>query len=385
MKTIVQLVFLVLIAACSTKNPHESVQNTQKDIDSLYLSKLQLQGVNVRFVKFSNRNIQPIIHANGIVKPLPESKAEVSSHIRGKVERIFVREGMRVSKGQAILSISSFELLDLQNEYAAAKADAEFQKAEFDRQETLTKKNMGVLAEFQSSKARYHAAVVKEKMLLHKLELIGLDKSSLTDPVHAQIKPVFIIKAPLDGFINRLQVHIGSLVETETILAEIMNTSMLQAEIYVYEKDANWMTEGLPVSMSFNGNPDFEIQGKIGFINRAIDPESKTITLHVNFEKPPRSEIHADMSLRAEIKGKSVSSNGWCVPLGTLYDDGNKSFIFVSNSEADSLIKMKRLAVNVIQKDEEFAMLEPKPAFNSNWIIADNNVLSLEAERKKNE
>ncbi|GAB1448045.1 hypothetical protein MASR2M44_10500 [Bacteroidota bacterium] len=385
MKTILQLTVLFLVAACSSETPKENGPSTKRDIDSLTLSKKQLQGVNVRFTHFSKQNIQPIIHANGIIKPLPESKAEISSHIAGKVERIFVREGMKVSKGQPILSISSFELLELQNEYAAAKADAEFQKAEYERQETLTKKNMGVLAEFQNSKARYQAAVVKEKMLLHKLELIGIGKAVLNDPVKGQISPVFTITAPLDGYINKLQVHIGTLVESQTILAEIINPTLLQAEVYVYEKDAAWITEGLPVSMNLAGSPGLELQGKVSYINRALDPETKTITLHVNFEKRPLSEIHADMTIRAEIKGKTEAGNGWCVPLSTLFDDGSKTFLFVSNSISDSLVHMKRIQVKVQRRDEDYAMLEQHSSFKLDWEIADNNVLSLEAERKKNE
>ncbi len=129
-------VILFALASCTAD---KKVQETpiKKDPDLLVLSQQQLKGVNVAFTRFTERQIRPIIHANGVIKLLPESKAEVSSHISRKVEKIFVREGMRVSKGQALMQISSFEALELQNEYVAALSDAEFQAVEFKRQEEL--------------------------------------------------------------------------------------------------------------------------------------------------------------------------------------------------------------------------------------------------------
>jgi biotin carboxyl carrier protein len=133
------IVILISMASCTADKKVQEIP-VKKDPDLLVLSQQQLKGVNVEFTKFSERQIRPLIHANGIIKLLPESKAEVSSHIAGKVDKIFVREGMRVTKGQALIQITSFEALELQNEYVAALSDAEFQAVEYKRQEELMQK-----------------------------------------------------------------------------------------------------------------------------------------------------------------------------------------------------------------------------------------------------
>lgn len=142
--------------------------------DTVRLTANQLKTVNIDLVDFEKRALKPIIYANGVIRLLPDSRAEVSSHIAGKIDRIFVREGQPVRKGQPIVRLSSFELLELQNDYAAAHADVEFLEAEYKRQDELRKSNIGVLAQFQSADAKLKAARARELALKDKLTIIGV-------------------------------------------------------------------------------------------------------------------------------------------------------------------------------------------------------------------
>ena len=166
MKNIFGAIILLMLLACNSEKPSTNTTATyKKDIDSLTLTQTQISGVNIKFAQFTPRIIKPLIYANGAIKLLPESKAEVSSHISGKVEQIFVREGMFVKKDQVLLSMSSFDALELQNEYVSAKNEAEFQKVEYERQAALKKRNMGVLADYQATRSKYQSAIIKEKTL----------------------------------------------------------------------------------------------------------------------------------------------------------------------------------------------------------------------------
>lgn len=383
MRTLFIIALVALFTSCSEQSQQQATH--KKDIDSLTLTQQQLKGVNVKFVQFAEREIKPVIHANGTIKLLPESKAEVSSHISGKVERIMIREGMFVKAGQALLSISSFELLELQNEYATAKNDAEFLRVEFERQEALQQKKMGVLADYQSAKSKYQSAVIKEKTLKQKLELLGIHAQSFANMSNPDVQRLMVIRAPFDGFVNKLNVHVGSLVETETILAEIINPDALQAEVYVYEKDAEQVTEGLPVQLNFVQSGIAPVQGKILFVSRALDPVNKTITLHVQFAKPKGEQIHADMNVKALITGLSLTKSNRAVPGTAIYDDGTNRFIFITGDATKEQVELKKVRVEVIHEDDSFVVVNPILEIPANCWIADHNVLAIEAERKKNE
>jgi cobalt-zinc-cadmium efflux system membrane fusion protein len=378
---------IALLAACSsnTKKEETSTNTYTKDKDSITLTQQQLKGVNVKFAKFTPRIIKPIIHANGVIKLMPESKAEVSSHISGKVERIFVREGLFVNKNQVLCSINSFDVLELQNEYVSAKNESEFQLVEFERQAALKNRNMGVLADYQATKSKYQSAVIKEKTLKQKLEIIGIDTKIFNDLSNPNIQKNLAIKAPFSGYINKLNVHAGSLVQTETILAEIIDPTQLQAEVYVYEKDAEYLQEGLPVTLNFVQKGITPIIGKVLFVSRALDPVNKTITLHVQFSVPKNEDIHADMNLKAVITGISNNNPLMAIPSTSIYDDGDNKYIFVTTDPSKNQVGMKKFRVEIVNEDEGYTVIRSIQKLPKNCWVADNNVLAVEAERKKYE
>jgi RND family efflux transporter MFP subunit len=301
------------------------------------------------------------------------------------VDKIFVREGMRVTKGQALIQISSFEALELQNEYVAALSDAEFQAVEYKRQEELMQKKIGVLADFQSSKARYQAALAKEHALEQKLSLIGIASSGLSLKNNEIMQKSITIKSPINGFVNTLSLHLGSLVTAETILAEIIDPDQTQAEVYVYEKDAEFIAEGLPVQIEFTQLGIPVVEGKILYVSKALDPNNKTITLHVSFQKPTKDLYLANMNIKATIQGVIEKKSNYNVPATALYDNGDATYLFLTSDPKSSTVSLRKTRVEVEQAGESFVSIRTeKPLSQALWI-ADNNVLSLEAERKKNE
>jgi cobalt-zinc-cadmium efflux system membrane fusion protein len=385
MKYILASVMILFALASCTADKKVQETPIKKDPDLLVLSQQQLKGVNVAFTRFTERQIRPIIHANGVIKLLPESKAEVSSHISGKVEKIFVREGMRVAKGQALMQISSFEALELQNEYVAALSDAEFQAVEFKRQEELMQKKIGVLADYQSSKARYQSALAKEHALEQKLSLIGISSSGLSLKNNEIMQRNITIKSPINGFVNTLSLHLGSLVTAETILAEIIDPDQTQAEVFVYEKDAEFVAEGLPVQIEFMQMGIPSVEGKILYVSRALDPTSKTITLHVSFPKPSKEVYLANMNIKATIQGIIEKKSNYSVPSTALYDNGDATYLFLTNDPKSNNVSLRKTCVEVEQAGDSFVSIRTETPLSQQLWIADNNVLSLEAERKKNE
>lgn len=376
---------ILLITACSSEKK-QAKTTPKQNTDSLTLTQQQLQGINVDFVTLEERKLQPVIFANGTTTLLPESKAQVSSHISGKVEQLFVREGMQVRKGQSLLSISSFALLELQNQFADAHNEADFLEAEFRRQDELRKSNIGVLADYQNVKAKLAAAKSRENIFRTKLELVGINPSSLLQNGRIQPRSTVTINAPIDGFIFRLFPNVGSLVQPETVLAEVLNPNRMQAKVYVYEKDAALVEEGQPVELSFVQPGIPKVTGRILYISRALDSDNRAITLHVAFDKPATREmILNDMSLKARIIGASEEETGNTLPRTALYHDGDRHYVFVTTQPKANQVALRKLRVEVLRGDEEYVAIQPVERLPAQAFMANHNVLALEAERKKNE
>ena len=127
------------------------------------------------------------------------------------------------------------------------------------------------------------------------------------------------------------------------------------------------------------------ITGKVLFVSRALDPVNKTITLHVQFSLPKNEEIHADMNLKAVITGVSTNKPLMALPSTTIYDDGDNKYIFVAMNPEANQVGMKKFRIEILNEDEGYTVIKSIQKLPENCWVADNNVLAIEAERKKYE
>jgi membrane fusion protein, heavy metal efflux system len=328
--------------------------------------------------------LQPVIYANGTVDLLPDSKAQVSSQIEGKIEQIFVREGQSVRKGQPLARLSSFQLLELQNDYAAAHSDVEFLRAEYNRQDELRRSNVGVLANYQATDAKLKAAIARERSLKSKLELLGIGTASIAAGKDPSLTSSMVVRSPIGGFVFKFHQNIGSTVNPQTLLAEIINPDRVQANISVYEKDAPYVREGQTVELTFPSGSAGAVQGRIAYISRSLDNENRAITLHVNFQRP-RTAVLADMNVQARLVGSGQRVSANTLPRTAILDDGEAHFVFVTSQPAADTIPFRKQKVEILQTGEAFVEVRPVGQLPPNVRFANNNVLALEAERKKKE
>ncbi|MFM7856194.1 MAG: efflux RND transporter periplasmic adaptor subunit, partial [Flammeovirgaceae bacterium] len=191
---------------------------------SLALMDVQLTSPEIKLVESS-------IYLSGKVIAMPNFRASVSTDISGKIDKIMVREGTYVKKGQGLMTLRSMEVIELQNHFFEAKAQQDFLQLEYKRQEELIKNNIGALVDFQTTESKLRAAESKVNALEAKLMLLGFTKEFINNP---QVATDVVIVAPIDGYVFKLPVQIGMLATTDETLAEIVNNKELMADVFVY-------------------------------------------------------------------------------------------------------------------------------------------------------
>ncbi len=73
------------------------------------------------------------------------------------------------------------------------------------------------------------------------------------------------------------------------------------------------------------------------------------------------------------------------MPSTALYDNGNETYLFLTNDPKSNNVSLRKTRVEVEQAGDSFVSIRTEKPLSQQLWIADNNVLSLEAERKKNE
>ena len=379
------ILIILLIPAFLACNKHAGKKVASLSSDgSIKLTSEQLSNMDIKMIKPDFRALQTFLQFIGKIKSLPNFSATVSSNIDGKVEKVFVREGDYVKKGQPILTLNSMHLIELQDEYLSAKSEVDFMEIEDARQQELKKNNIGALSELQIVEAKYKVAISKEKSIRAKLELLGINLNKLNNSRNPDITSELVIKSPIDGFIHSFPVSVGMLANPETPLAEIINNAQLNAEIYVYDKDIDMIKEGQKVMIDFVNHSFENVEGTVISIDRVINDETKAITVHVMFQAPDKTLILPDMTIKAILERQKHLLPAYVVPNAALLIEEDQTYVYTSTSDIDGdTITLKKTKVTTDDRNENETEIEFANKMPARFYVASANASMLEVERRK--
>lgn len=374
------LVIAVLSTSCIKKGQKQNAQILENE-NSVIISDASLALMDVSLTKPKLQQIESNIYLAGKVTAVPNNRAAVSSDIEGKVERIFVLEGNYVKKGAPLMTLRSMALIELQNQYLEAKSQSNFLELEYKRQKELINNRVGALVDFQNTTAKYEASQAKVNALAAKLQVLGFSKASLDS---AKIATHLTIHSPIAGYVFELPVQVGALAMTETKLAEIVNNDQLMADVFVYDKDLDNVVEGQGVEIDFITHSYPSVPGTITHISRAIDLQTKAVTVHVKFIAPPKKLVLPEMSIRCVVINNASLKPKLAVPRSAILEEADHSFVYIGYSDSAkaqrTLFKCRVIKGN---QNEEWVQItfanEPK----GDYRIVSKNVMIVENERKK--
>lgn len=207
------------------------------------------------------RKIVETVSANGKIQPAKDVK--ISPYISGEVIALFVNEGDFVSQGTKLakidpeIYISTYEKIEASLNTAQAneanskarlaQSRAQFVKAKLDyeRSETLWKKNVISDAEHESSLSQYKVAEAEVEAAEENLKSSQFQVSSARASVKEAKENLdrTTIYAPNDGTVSKLNVEVGERVtgasqfSAGTEIMRIANLDILEVNVEVNEND----------------------------------------------------------------------------------------------------------------------------------------------------
>jgi membrane fusion protein (multidrug efflux system) len=260
---------------------------------------------------------------------VPLNEVELRSQVNGYVTGILFKEGQTVSKGQKLYEIerSKYAAAYAQAEASVKIAQANLSKAQKDadrynklnQQEAIAKQTLDyALTNLESTKSQVAAAQAQLS-------------SALTDLQHA------VIAAPFDGTIGISQVKLGaSVTGGQTLLNTISSDNPITVDFVVTEKDLNRFIglQQQPVdkkdttfTILLPDNSLYPLPGHIALIDRAVDPQTGTIKVRLNFPNPDR-QLRAGMSCNVRVLNSGASQQ-LLVPFKAITEQMGEYFVYV--------------------------------------------------------
>lgn len=279
------------------------------------VSAAQQKTIQVAIVEVKHTLVPIRVEVTGQVAPI--FQATLSSRIQGTIDKLLVREGTKVSKGQLLIQLDS---RDLQADLARAHAEVENAKAHLDRMNQLYATDAVSKQEMENAIRGYRVAEANRKA------------------VEAQLSYT-AVRAPFDGVITEKKVEAGELASPGQPLLKMEDPQRLRLEATVAEGDLRLVSRGDKIQVLIDALGGQALVGRVSQILPAGDPQTHTFT--VKADLPKTAGLKTGMFGRFPLdKGTTQSI---VVPPTAVIERGELSSLYVVGADQIARLRWVKL------------------------------------------
>jgi cobalt-zinc-cadmium efflux system membrane fusion protein len=257
--------------------------------------------------------------------------AAVNARAAGVVRAIHVDVGTKVRRGAPLAQIESAAVGADQSKLAAAQARMEVAAANYQRAKELHAKGIVPSKEVMAAEQELKAIEAEHTAALQALRVVGTGAEDGS----------YTLTAPLGGTVTQRNTSIGTLVDVEETLFEIVDPSAMWAEIDVREADLSALQLGQAVVLTVDGLGEREFTGRIDYIAPAVEPKTRTVMARARLANPDGA-LRANMYARVRIATGDVR-HSLMVPRTAVQQAKGVSLAFVRLAE--DLYETRRVEV----------------------------------------
>lgn len=305
------------------------------------------RNAGLTIVAAERRRVPSVIDVTGTVTAVESRVAHVRPLARGLVERVWVRLGDRVTKGQPLATYDNIELGELVGQYVGARAVLRQSEADLDVKRKLVERGRALatleaiaqqtldlreaeLVSAQAAVARDEAAVFRIEEQLHRFGLSDPDIRLLTPgdgrSPHREASHT-ILRAPFDGVVTTYDIAEGELAEPERELFTVTDLSTVWVLADIYEKDILAVRTGVDAIVRVDAYPNRAFVGTVDYVADVIDPQSRTAKARVLVENPDAA-LKLQMFARLRLPTADLRE-AVLVPVSAVQTVDRRSVVFV--------------------------------------------------------
>ncbi|MGA9539196.1 MAG: efflux RND transporter periplasmic adaptor subunit [Desulfobacterales bacterium] len=240
----------------------------------------------------------------------------VTPTVEERVVAILVDDGEFVNEGQVLVKLDDSEAQYLLAEASAALKE---QQQQFERMRRLAKTNATSRSQLDEEKGLLDIAVAKVSLL----------EARLQD---------YTIRAPFSGILGIRQISTGAVVDTDTVITTLDDTTTIKLDFTVPEAYLGVLKNGMTVAARSLAYPDRMFNGIVTAISSRVDPETRTLTIRAKVPNPDRS-LRPGMLLTVDlVKNQSQSL---IIPEEAVIQEKDKKFALLVTT--DNTVEKKEI------------------------------------------
>lgn len=344
----------------------------------VFSSPLSVQMVGVGWV-YPAQTITAF-NASGYV--VAQRRASVASKGTGRIERLVVREGSRVKRGDVLAELENEDLKaeheQAKGQLAAARAEltrAEVEQSDaernFKRYQKLQEQGVVAQSDYEKAENRYRSALAAVRSIQGNIRAL----EAAVERTAILIKYTSIV-APFDGVVLTKNADVGEVVapfgsasNARAAVVTMADLGSLMVEADVAESFISKVYLGQPCEIQLDALPDVRFSGKVDTIVPTADRTKGTVMIKVGFDETD-SRILPEMSAKVAFLTGTLSSSERTPFLGVhrealVLRDGTQGLFRIVNDRADWIpvdypqTKGDYLVVASLLKSGEKVILKP--------------------------
>ncbi|MCX2485429.1 efflux RND transporter periplasmic adaptor subunit [Pedobacter sp. MR2016-24] len=299
--------------------------NKKKNDEQTALVAQGSGAVSVRIAPVKKEAVDLNFSANGTFEPKQE--LNFLSENAGRVTKIYVDEGDRVSKGQILAHIDA-EIINTDRETAQA-----------------------TLENAIKDEARYASSFKTGGVTQQQLDQVKLATKNARLRLQSSARRVSDanIKSPINGIVNKRYIEVGAFVTAQgTQLFELVDVSKLKLKVNVNEGQVANLNVGDRVQIKSNVFPADNFSGKITFIAAKADA-TLNFPIDIEVENNHKNTIKAGMYGTAIFKFPAQAPT-ITIPRGSFVGSVSSNQIFVL--ENGNKAKIRKVIAGRIINDQ---------------------------------
>lgn len=285
------LIAILLLTGCGSK----------EEPPAPGMSTSSQKAIQAAVVEITPAQVPVRVEVTGQIRPIFE--ATLSSRIQGTIDKLLVREGTQVTKGQLLIQLDN---RDVQADLSRARAEVENAKAQLDRMKKLYGQDAVSKQEVENATRAYKVAEANSKAVLAQLSYTA-------------------VKAPFDGVITDKLVEAGEMASPGQPLLKMEDPQQLRLEAMVGEGDLKSIARGDQIPVLIDALGQQALTGTVSKILPAGDPQTHTFMVKVDL--PGTAGLKTGMFGRFQLDKGVVQT--LLVPASAVVERGELTSLFV--------------------------------------------------------
>ena len=270
--------YLTTAVTAFTAQPDKSAADQHQDEgNSVRLSADEIRRAGIKIERLEPAEFAETLAAFGTIGANRNSFARVASPVAGRLVKIVVDLGVKVSAGETLATLESPELADVRTAYQQGLTELDLARLNLDRAQKLSVDNSIAQKDFLRIRADYERARAALAAVEAKLTTLGVTATAPAGSPAAFLA----VTAPLAGTVVERTAVLGEYAQAYQALFTVADLSTVWVETNLYDRDLADVAVGVSATVTVSAYPGQRFAGKVTYIGNILDKDTRTAVARV--------------------------------------------------------------------------------------------------------